>query len=464
MQGRLLLALLTLNFLAVGGLVAWSVQDIETETVEQAEHELEIQSHLIAEALRPAYESNSTSPTDGLTQQVQFYSRKNAVRVTVLDARLREQVSSEPGETPGQVANGPEMLAAQSGTELHDIRSDPVSGATRLFVATAIQDEQGTNEGYVQLSTPMAPIYGDVRQAQLTLVGVGALILLVTAAVSTLLARQIARPVQSLTVSSEALARGRLEERVTPAGPDETRRLGHAFNQMAERISNMLARQKNFVANAAHELRSPLTSIRLRLELLQGSARNDPEMLQRYLAQMDRETSYLQSLVEQLLTLSALDADERGPSAPMDLVPLLHELADELGPLARQAEMELSTMLPLHLLTVNANAGEMRTVFRNLLDNAIKYSLPGGRITLQAEVVGNRVSVSVADTGIGIPAAAIDHIFDRFYRVDPSRSTQRSSGLGLALVRSLVQASAGEVTVASEEGKGSVFTVRLPVS
>ncbi len=466
LQGRLLLTFLALNLLSMGGFIAWSAQGIETDTVEQAEHDLEIQSHLIADGLREAYEFQQRGldgPAGSLASQVRAYAQKNRVHVTIIDTNFKEIASSDLQEPPGHVENHPEVLAAQSGVEQHDIRWNEQHSAVELYVATAIKNTQNQTEGYVQLSVPMAPIYADVRQSQLTLLGVGGLVLVVTALASLVLARQIARPIRNLTSITEEIAQGHLERRVTPAGPDEIQRLGHAFNQMTERVSSMLTRQKEFVANAAHELRSPLTSLRLRMEILTGQARGDPELTGRYLKQMDRELEYLQQLVEQLLALSALDENERLPRMPLDLAPLLYQVCEELSPLSQRAQIRFDIQVPPHLPPCNVNAGQVRIILRNLLDNAIKYTPAGGRVILRAEPEGSTICISVADTGPGIPAEALPHIFDRFYRVDKSRSTRpRGSGLGLALVRAMVEANEGQIQVTSAPQTGSAFTVKFP--
>src|SRR5439155_6537708 len=165
-------------------------------------------------------------------------------------------------------------------------------------------------------SVPTAPIRAEVERHWLGLLAVGAGILGAAVLLSVALARGIAAPVLRLTAGAAAIAAGRVEQRVTPAGPDEVRRLGRAFNRMAGRVQATLARQRAFVADAAHELRSPLTGIRLRLELLQAHSRGDDALARRYLGEMEREVGQLQRLVDDLLTLSALDERRPGRRGP----------------------------------------------------------------------------------------------------------------------------------------------------
>ena len=237
--------------------------------------------------------------------------------------------------------------------------------------------------------------------------------------------------------------------------------------------------------------------------MLQRHGRDNPELTQRYLQQMESEIEHLRRLVDHLLTLSRLDEGQELPRIPLDLAPILYDLADEMGPLAQSAGLRLHVDVPPHLPAVVANADSMRMVVRNLLDNAIKHTPSGGEITLHARandaepteglrangqqspqaqhssfVIGHppdqgprsgghpsAVVIQVTDTGSGIPPEHLPHIFERFYRVDKTRSRRHGgAGLGLSLVRSIVEAHGGQISVESQVGRGSVFTVRLPTA
>lgn len=291
----------------------------------------------------------------------------------------------------------------------------------------------------------------------------GGVALLAIALASVLVARQIARPVLKLTGVTEAMAGGDLSQRVQPGGPDEIERFGRAFNRMADQVQEMVARQQAFVADAAHELRTPLTGIRLRLEMLQKHGAEDAALRERYVSQLAREVEHLQRLVEHLLALTRLDQSGELSKSTVDLAPVLYDMADEIGGLAKAAGLTLHVEVPPHLPLVRVNVDAMRSVVRNLLDNAIQYTPSGGQVTLRARERGGGAEVSVLDTGQGIPPESLRRIWERFYRVDTARSRrQGGAGLGLTLVRATVEAHGGRVAVESEPGKGSVFTVWLP--
>ncbi len=493
LQSRLLLTYLILVLLGLGGLILWTGLRLQTAVVEQAEHDLELEAVIVANALHDPIEkwregeAHEGRPLDAL---VRSYAESVDARITIVDSDLQVLLSSDEAVPIHFEHDHPEIVAAQSGGEQHDIRWDEWRYEERLFVAAPIVKEEGEVEGIVQVSVPMAPVYAEIRRTWANLLMAGAVLLAATVLVSLLMARQIAGPIRNLTAVTEAVAAGNLDQKVTPAGPDEIQRLGRAFNRMAEQVREMLARQQSFVANAAHELRSPLTGLRLRIEMLQRHGQNSPELTDRYLRQMEHEVEHLRRLVDHLLVLSRLDEGQEPPRTPLDLAPILYELADEMGPLIQAAGLHLEVNVPPHLPAVVTNADPIRMVVRNLLDNAIKYTPAGGHITLHAAAdhqpsnganskrgslqltSGRRnsqgactVLIQVSDTGPGIPAEHLPHIFDRFYRVDKTRSRgQSGAGLGLSLVRSIVETHGGEIRVESEPGVGSTFTICLPAN
>lgn len=472
LTSRLMLTYVLLVLLSVGGLILWVGAQLQTATMEQEEHNLEVQAQLVANALRGAigggddHDIRSTATLQSLVnayaEESHLTANETPARVTVVDDHLRVLASSEPLVDQGVEHDHTEFKAARAGYEQYEIRWDEFTNEERVFVAAGIRGDEDVI-AYLQLSVPTASIYAVIQRMWLGLFGVGGVIVALTALVSLVLARGIARPVQNLTRTSEAIAQGHLERRVTPEGPNEIERLGRAFNQMAGQLQELIRREKDFAAHAAHELRSPLTSLRLRLELVQNTARTNPEVLRTYLAQMEREVAHLQRVVEQLLTLAAMEDGAHAPRTNFDPAPLLYDLTDELSALVHESNVQLRVEVADHLPPVHANAEQVRMAVRNLLENAFKYTPAQGTVTLGATADKDFVEIAVSDTGVGIPAEALPHIFDRFYRADTAqRNGVRGSGLGLTLARAMVEANDGHLAVASEAGKGSVFTVQLP--
>ncbi|MCX7851699.1 MAG: ATP-binding protein [Caldilineales bacterium] len=463
---------------------------MQVAIIEQAEHDLELETLIMASALREPLEKWLEGESEAMERPLPAllgsYATSLNVRVTLLSPDLRVLYSSDPMVTSEYEHPHVELLAARVGREQHDIRWDEWRQEERLFVAAPALNEDGEAEAIVQLSMPMAPLYAEIRQTWLLLGSVSLAVLLATVLVSVLLARQMAGPILRLTRMTEAMADGQLDQNVVPEGPDEIARLGRAFNHMAEQVRETLARQQAFVANAAHELRSPLASLLLRVEMLQQHGTDNPELRDRYLRQIRQEITALGSLVEHLLMLSRLDEGRVPAAQPLDLAPLLYELTDEMGALIEAAHLSLQVEVPPHLPAVAANPESIRSAVRNLLDNAIKYTPAGGTVTLAAwaepatsparpptssrrsrsleNTIGPTVVIQVRDTGQGIPPEHLPHIFERFYRVETTRSQHPGgAGLGLSLVQAIVTAYGGWITAQSEPGRGSAFTLYLPV-
>ena len=360
---------------------------------------------------------------------------------------------------------GTTLSSPEFSTQTRDIRADEWTQEQRLFIATPIVQVGGRLSGYVQLSIPAARIHQQIAQTWAGLLLAGGAVALLTTIVSLGMAHFILHPIQAVTRTARAIADGDLMQQVRPTGPEEIRQLAEAFNQMTARLRDLLARQRDFVAHAAHELRTPLTALCLRLEMIQTHIQDNPELVTHYLSQMGGEIEHLRRLVDHLLALAALDAHELPPRTPLDLAPLLYQLADDLGPLVQAAEHTLHVEVPPHLPLVQANADQMQAVIRNLLDNAIKYTPAGGVITLSAVALPEEIKIVVSDTGIGIPPEALSRIFDRFYRVDKARSRKSGgAGLGLALVKEVVEAHGERIEVQSQVGQGSSFTLHLPLA
>lgn len=230
--------------------------------------------------------------------------------------------------------------------------------------------------------------------------------------------------------------------------------------------------RRDFVANVSHELRTPLTALLGFIETLQGSARNDPKAQERFLGIMGAEAERMNRLVSDLLSLSRVEADERvRPRDPVDLSSVLQQTRHSLAPLAEDAGIELSLNLPSEPVTVPGDADQIRQVLTNLMENAIKYSGRGSSVHVslgtpeyENRLRGQGVRIVVSDTGPGIDAVHLPRLTERFYRVDNHRSRELGgTGLGLAIVKHIINRHRGRMLVESQLGKGTTFTVILPL-
>ncbi|HEU4354671.1 MAG TPA: ATP-binding protein [Actinomycetota bacterium] len=221
--------------------------------------------------------------------------------------------------------------------------------------------------------------------------------------------------------------------------------------------------RRDFVANASHELKTPAASIQAAAETIATAARDDPAVVPRFAAQLEREASRLSRIVSDLLDLSRLETG----SELDELVPMDGLVRDEVERFEGQAaEGGVTFQVQVDSVPrIRGSARELALMVRNLVDNAIRYTRPGGRIDVRLTRSGSQVVLTVADTGIGIPTRDLGRVFERFYRVDRARSRETGgTGLGLSIVRHVVENHGGTVGVTSELGVGSTFEVRLPVA
>ena len=230
---------------------------------------------------------------------------------------------------------------------------------------------------------------------------------------------------------------------------------------MIERLEVAFDRQRQFTADASHELRTPLAVIQAETSLTLGRERTK-EDLQESLEMVSQEVSYMSAIIEKLLFLARSDSGKEPVTfRDINLRDLLGEVYADAAALAREKNIELK-MEPVEDITIKGDAVKLRQLFLNILENAVRYTPEGGRISSSLVRRDGRAVVTISDTGIGIPAEHLPYIFDRFYRVDKARSrAEGGTGLGLAIARQIAESHGGSIEVESEAGKGSTFRVLL---
>ena len=221
--------------------------------------------------------------------------------------------------------------------------------------------------------------------------------------------------------------------------------------------------RRDFVANASHELRTPIANIRATAETLLH-APDDARLIERFLPPLISEAERLSRLVSDLLNLARAEASEKQMRAPVELVQLVDNVVDSLRDKAARNAIQIQWQRDEAAPLVSGDVAALEQVAFNLLDNALSYTPRGGQVTLQLRERGDAAILEVRDSGIGIPAADLPRIFERFYRVDKARSrSEGGTGLGLAIVKHIVENHGGHVEVESEEGQGTTFRVELPM-
>ncbi|MCP4537358.1 MAG: HAMP domain-containing protein [Chloroflexi bacterium] len=283
-----------------------------------------------------------------------------------------------------------------------------------------------------------------------------------TLLVGLFLSRGMGRPLSNLTAATRSVAAGHLDVRVPDHYPGEMGELAAAFNRMAEELARADELRRNLTADVAHELRTPLSVIRGKLEgVLDGVYPNTSEHLEPVL----EEVELLTHLVEDLRLLALTEAGQLTlEKQPMDVGDLLRDAHVNFGPQASDRDVTLALDLPVELPKVLADRRRISQVLGNLLTNALRHTPEGGCVTLSAEPGEGVVTVMVADTGAGIPPEHLPYVFERFWRGNKARTRNGGrTGLGLAIAKHLVEAHGGEISVESVPGKGSKFRFTLPV-
>ena len=287
--------------------------------------------------------------------------------------------------------------------------------------------------------------------------------LLVAAAASWWLAGFALRPLTALAGAAREIDVRTLERRVPTRGVrDELEDVATAFNDSLARLDHSVGEMRQFSAALAHELRTPLAALRGEIELaLRQSGRNADE--QARLASQIEELDRLARLIDQILTLARAESGEiRLTFAPVDIGALAASLVEQLEPVAQARTIELRCERNGTVI-VNGDTGWLQRLLLNLLDNAIKFTREGGQVLLEVSREAGRARIDVRDTGIGMPPDVTPHVFERFFQADPARSSGNDgAGVGLSLVKWIVDRHEGTIAVQSRVGEGSTFTVRLP--
>ncbi len=383
------------------------------------------------------------------------YAASTGARVVVVGPAGTALADSDDERELGRdFSTRPEIAAALDGTVATGTRRSDTLGTDLLYVAVPVASG-GVVHGVVRASVPTSRLDTLVRRYWLILGGVALVVLAAVAVTGLWLARWVSRPLTDLRDATRRAEAGDLSVRADPGeGPDEVRELASAFNDMVGRLDQLVGTQETFVADASHQLRSPLTALRLRIENMQhGAAAADAEDLEGALAEVDR----LSRLVDGLLALARAErrAAER---SPQDVGALVRERADAWRAAAAERGVALDAEAAPGLVAALA-PGAVEQMLDNLVANALEVAPAGSAVAIAAAGDDGHVTLTVTDAGPGMPAEDRERAFDRFWR---GREDRRGSGLGLAIVRSLAEADDGSVRLEEAPGGGLRAVVTLP--
>ncbi len=299
---------------------------------------------------------------------------------------------------------------------------------------------------------------------QKNIAGISIVVAAVVVLLSILMSAALSRRISELLRGIRMVREGEYSHRVPRRGQDELGDLADEFNELTGRIQKNEALRRQFVSDASHELKTPLASIRLLADSILQTRDMDVSLIREFVADIGDESSRLTRMTEKLLSLTRLDAELLADAVPVDINTVVGRALRRLKPLSERDEVELRCHMDSGCCVMAAEDDLFQIVF-NLVENAIKYNRPGGTVDISLFIRAQRVTMTIRDTGIGIPADQVDHVFDRFFRVDKTRSRAAGgAGLGLSIVRDAVERHNGDIALESRVGEGTFITISFPVA
>jgi heavy metal sensor kinase len=317
----------------------------------------------------------------------------------------------------------------------------------------------------VQLATPLDQVFDVLRDLQWLLLLSIPLVLILATFGGYWMSRRALAPVDAMTSTARSISEHSLSQRLAHLDTgDELERLAETLNQMMDRLEAAFKRITQFTADASHELRTPTALIRTAAELSLRRDRDSAEYREA-LGQILEESQRMGILIESLMTLARMDSGAESLNyTTVDIASVLREASSASQPLADSKQIRFEREIQNEPILVNADPHALRRLFLILIDNAVKYTPPDGRVSIMLEKNGAGAIAQVRDTGIGISQEDLPYIFERFYRADKARSRESGAGLGLSIARWIADAHRGSIRVESAVGQGTIFEVRVPVS
>lgn len=362
----------------------------------------------------------------------------------------------------GDVFNHDEINNALKGENCSNVYYFKNTGRVMYTSVPIIFDSQVI--GATLISTSINDIYKDVKHISRNIDLISIICMFVTGIIAFIFANVIFRPLEDLKRTIKLASRGHLKGIVEMKSNDEFKEVGEAYNMMVLRLEQVDKQRKDFVANVSHELKTPLTSIKILSESLINQEQFEIDVYRDFLKDIDSEVDRLNNIITDLLSLVDLDRENIGPEfKPTYINFLLERIYLQLKPLADLKSIDIQMALN-EKIQLKVDSGKLQQAIINIIENAIKYTPEGGIVKIKLYKKNREVVIEIEDNGIGIPSENIDNIFERFYRVDKARSRDTGgTGLGLSIAWQIVALHGGTIEVESSVDEGSIFYIILPI-
>lgn len=452
------LALTALGTSLLASYILWSFNGYFMRT---RQADLEAWTTALGESVADALEENEPKRVELLVKR---YGKPETVTLRVFAPDGRLLFTSAP-QIDRQVADWlivPGMREALQNKPAQGVAKGVLSNEDRLYAAKPIV-RNGRLLGVLRMSITLEQFQRQFLRVTLTVLGTLILTVLLCAFISERLARNMARPIQAMRNFAMQVGKGHLGEKLDIRQNDELGQLAIELNRMSERLASLDKERRAFLANVSHELRTPVSNVHVTLEALASGADEDPELRSRFMQTAQDETMRLSRLIKDLLDLGRLEAGVTPlEQQPIKLRDLVNRAVRAVESRMRSKGMDISMDVPD--VQLQGDPERLLQAFLNLLDNAIKHSVPDSSVFVSGYLKDAQVAVQIQDQGAGISTSDLPHIFEQFYTADRSRKGS-GTGLGLAIARRIVEAHGGKITASSTgAGMGATFTICLPVN
>jgi len=397
---------------------------------------------------------------ENVSQALTVAENTGASRILVTDSAGRILYDTrETGSAVGQYAVYSEIVQALTGSDVFTCNYRSSAFRSRCASPVLYQNRIiGAVYAYEYDTEQAALLEGFQSNIQRLSVMIVGLVLVF----STIMSRALTGQIRELLEAIRQVREGAYSRRAVVRGHDEIAQIGEEFNSLTDRLQTTEESRRRFVSDASHELKTPLSAIRLLTDSILQTDNIDPATAREFVADIGAEAERLSRITEDLLRLTRLDSNVMAPAEPVDVRPVLRQVLRMMELIAEEKQVAVASFTEGECWVL-ATRDEIHQVIYNLVDNAVKYTGPGGGVEVSLSAREDQVLLTVADNGVGIPEEDIPRIFERFYRVDKARSRAAGgTGLGLSIVSDTVKKRGGAVTAANRVGGGSVFTVCWP--
>lgn len=394
-----------------------------------------------------------------VSEALSSISNLRVSRVIVTDEFAKIIYDSSTNILEDQYALFPEIISSLSS---NDVFSWKYSDSTMISKAATPIISYGSLIGCVYMMEYDTQQGALIHSLQVNTFYITMALELLLIVFSLLFSKRYTARVRKIMVSMRIIREGDYSHRVDMGGNDELTVLGEEFNDLIDRLRTSESKRRQFVSDASHELKTPLASIKLLSDsILQNEM--DIETAKEFVEDIGNEAERLNRMSQKLLTLSGIEAQPESEYEITYIAPTVERVARMVSAIAAKNNIQINLELEKDSSILILEDDLYQIIF-NLAENGIKYNVPGGKLTISLDRQEDTAILKVADTGVGIPEESLENIFERFYRVDKARSRQTGgSGLGLSIVRDIVQRNNGQIFVESTLGQGTVFTVHFPI-